>query len=154
MICFSTGNCVADSTSSWTGGALGPPWTRAIAALGASPELSLRSLRGSRSPAKGAGRQGRGQGTIWWPHLAPVGGEEATRRRGVAAAGARWWGRSREAGRGRGGAREAGILGLLYIGQGDEVKGQGRKSGGRRWVFITGRFETEKEREGRCSCTA
>jgi hypothetical protein len=27
------------STSSWTGGALGPPWTHAIAALGASPEL-------------------------------------------------------------------------------------------------------------------
>jgi hypothetical protein len=43
-----------------------------------------------------------------------------------------------------------GALRVLYIGQGDEVRGQGRKSGGRRWVFNTGRFETEKEREGRC----
>jgi hypothetical protein len=46
-----------------------------------SPELGLRPLRGSRSPAKGAGR---GRGTGWRPHLAPVGDEEATRRRGVA----------------------------------------------------------------------
>jgi hypothetical protein len=42
-----------------------------------------------------------------------------------------------------------GALGVLYICRGDEVRGQGRKSGGRRWVFNTGRFETEKEREGR-----
>jgi hypothetical protein len=47
--------------SSWTGGAFGPPWTHAIAALGASLELSLQALRGSRSPGKGAGRRRRGQ---------------------------------------------------------------------------------------------
>jgi hypothetical protein len=47
-----------------------------------------------------------------------------------------------------------GPLGVLYIGQGDEVRGRGRKSGGRRWVFNTGRFETEKEREGRYSGAA
>jgi hypothetical protein len=90
----------------WTGGALGPPWTHAIAALGASRELGLRPSRGSRSPAKGAGRRRRGRGTVWWPHLAPAGGEEAARWRGVPAAGARWWGHAREAGRGRGGAGE------------------------------------------------
>jgi hypothetical protein len=50
-----------------------------------SPELGLRPLRGSRSPAKGAGRRRRGRGTGWRPHLAPAGDEEATRRRGVAA---------------------------------------------------------------------
>jgi hypothetical protein len=48
----------------------------------------------------------------------------------------------------------AGALGVLYIGRGDEVRGRGRKSGGRRWVFNIGRFETEKEREGRRSGTA
>jgi hypothetical protein len=47
-----------------------------------------------------------------------------------------------------------GALGVLYIGRGDEVRGQRRKSGGRRWVFNTGRFETEKEREGRRSGAA
>jgi hypothetical protein len=74
------------------------------------------------------------------------------------AAGARRWGRARKAGRGRGGAGEgwhgSGILGVLYIGRGDEVRGQGRKSSDWRWVFNTGGFETEKEREGRCSGTA
>jgi hypothetical protein len=69
------------------------------------------------------------------------------------AARARRWGRGREAGRGRGGAGERwhglGILGVLYMGQSDEVRGRGRKSGDRQWVFNTGRFETEKEREGR-----
>jgi hypothetical protein len=44
-----------------------------------------------------------------------------------------------------------GALGVLYISPGDEVRGWGRKSSGRKWIFITGRFETEKEREGRCS---
>jgi hypothetical protein len=53
-----------------------------------SPELGLQPLRGSRSPAKGAGRWRRGRGTGWRPHLAPVGDEVATRRRG-AVAGAR-----------------------------------------------------------------
>jgi hypothetical protein len=47
-----------------------------------------------------------------------------------------------------------GALGVLYIGRGDEVRGQGRKSGGRRWVFNTDRFEIEKEREGRRSGAA
>jgi hypothetical protein len=56
-----------------------------------SPELGLRPLRGSRSPAKGAGRRRRGRGTGWRPHLVPAGDEGATRRRGVVAvAGARW----------------------------------------------------------------
>jgi hypothetical protein len=44
-----------------------------------------------------------------------------------------------------------GALRVLYIGRGDEVRGQGRKSGGRRCVFNTSRFETEKERERRHS---
>jgi hypothetical protein len=80
-----------DSTSLWTGGAFGPPWTRAIAAHGASLELGLRPLRGSRSPAKGAGRRQWGRGTIWRPHLAPTGDLEAAGRRGVATVvGARW----------------------------------------------------------------
>jgi hypothetical protein len=150
-------NAWTDSTSSWTGGALSSPWTRAIATLGASPELGLGPLWGSRSPAKGVGRRGRGWGNIWQPHLAPTGGDEVARRRGVTAARARRWGCARGAGRGRGGAGEgwhgSGILRVLYIGQGDEVRGRGRKSGGRRWVFSTGCFETEKEREGRCSGT-
>jgi hypothetical protein len=47
-----------------------------------------------------------------------------------------------------------GALGVLFIGRGDEVRGQGRKSGDRRWVFNTDRFETEKEREGRRSGAA
>jgi hypothetical protein len=47
-----------------------------------------------------------------------------------------------------------GALGVLYIGRGDEVRGRGRKSGGRRWVFNTGRLETEKGREGRRSGAA
>jgi hypothetical protein len=50
-----------------------------------SSELGLRPLRGSRSPAKGAGRRRRGRGTGWRPHLAPAGDEEAARRRGVVA---------------------------------------------------------------------
>jgi hypothetical protein len=50
-----------------------------------SPELCLRPLRGSRSPAKGSGRWRRGRGTGWRPHLAPAGDEEAARRRGVVA---------------------------------------------------------------------
>jgi hypothetical protein len=50
-----------------------------------SPELGLRPLRGSRSPAKGAGRRRRGRGTGSQPHLAPASHEEASRRRGVAA---------------------------------------------------------------------
>jgi hypothetical protein len=50
-----------------------------------SPELGLRPLRGSRSPAKGAGRRRRGRGTGWRPHLASAGDEEAARRREVAA---------------------------------------------------------------------
>jgi hypothetical protein len=74
------------------------------------------------------------------------------------AARARWWGRAREAGRGRGGAGEgwhgSGILRVLYIGRGNEVRGRGRKSGDRWWVFNTDRFETEKEREGRRSGAA
>jgi hypothetical protein len=79
MICFSTGKCVDQFHEPWTGGAFGPPWTRAIAVLRASSELGLRLLRGSRSPAKGAGRQRRGRGTVWWPHLALTGDEEAAR---------------------------------------------------------------------------
>jgi hypothetical protein len=47
-----------------------------------------------------------------------------------------------------------GDLEVLYIGRGNEVRVRGRKSGGRRWVFNTGHFETEKEREGRRSGTA
>jgi hypothetical protein len=47
-----------------------------------------------------------------------------------------------------------GILGVLYMGRSDEVRGRGRKSGDRQWVFNTGRFETEKEREGRRSGAA
>jgi hypothetical protein len=47
-----------------------------------------------------------------------------------------------------------GALEVLYIGWGDEVRGRGRKSSGRRWVFNTGRFETEKVREGRRSGAA
>jgi hypothetical protein len=47
-----------------------------------------------------------------------------------------------------------GALGVLYIGRGDEVRGRGRKSGDRRWVFSTDYFETEKEREGRRSGAA
>jgi hypothetical protein len=43
---------------------------------------------------------------------------------------------------------------VLYVGWGDEVRGRGRKSGGRRWVFYTGYFEIEKEREGRRSGAA
>jgi hypothetical protein len=53
------------------------------------------------------------------------------------AARAQRWGHAREVGRGRGGAGEGwhglGIHGVLYIGRGDEVRGRGRKSGGRRW---------------------
>jgi hypothetical protein len=33
-----------------------------------------------------------------------------------------------------------GALRVLYIGWGDEVRGRGRKSGSRWWVFNTGRF--------------
>jgi hypothetical protein len=77
MIFFLLENACTNSTSSWTGGAFGPPWTCTIAALGASPKLGLRPLWGSRSPAKGAGTQWRGQGTIWRPHLALVGDEDA-----------------------------------------------------------------------------
>jgi hypothetical protein len=47
-----------------------------------------------------------------------------------------------------------GALGVLYIGRGDEVRGLERKSSGRRWVFNTSRFETEKKREGRRSGAA
>jgi hypothetical protein len=47
-----------------------------------------------------------------------------------------------------------GALGVLYVGRGDEVRGRGRKSGGRWWVFNTSHFETEKEREGRRSGAA
>jgi hypothetical protein len=70
----------------------GPPQTHAITTIGASPELGLRPLRGSTSPAKGAGMWRRGQGTIWRPHLELAGGEEAARWRGVAVAGAQRWG--------------------------------------------------------------
>jgi hypothetical protein len=44
----------------------------------------------------------------------------------------------------------SGILRVHYICRGDEVRRRGRKSGSRRWVFNTGYFEIEKEREGRC----
>jgi hypothetical protein len=53
--------------------------------------------------------------------------------------------RERRSGRGWHGS---GILRVLYIGQGNEVRGRGRKSGGRWWVLNTGRFEIEKERGG------
>jgi hypothetical protein len=43
---------------------------------------------------------------------------------------------------------DVGALGVLYIGRGDEVRGRGRKRGGRWWVFNTGRFAIEKERDG------
>jgi hypothetical protein len=77
--------------SSWTGGDFGPPWTHAIAVLGATPEIGLRLLQGSTSSAKGAGRWRRGRGTVWRPHLAPTGDEEAAQRRGVVAVvEARW----------------------------------------------------------------
>jgi hypothetical protein len=86
-----------------------------------------------RSPAKGAGRQRRGRGTVWWPHLAPAGGEEATRWRGVAAAGAWRWGCAREAGRGRGGAGEGwmvrGSLGSYYRLWGGYWRGGRREEG-------------------------
>jgi hypothetical protein len=42
-----------------------------------------------------------------------------------------------------------GVLGVLYIGQGDKVRVRGRM----RMVSAVG-FETEKEREGRCSSAA
>jgi hypothetical protein len=42
-----------------------------------------------------------------------------------------------------------GVLGVLYIGQGDKVRVRGRM----RMVSAVG-FETEKEREGRCSGAA
>jgi hypothetical protein len=49
------------------------------------------------------------------------------------AARARRWGRAREAGRGGAGERwhGLGILGVLYMGRGDEVRGRRRKSGDR-----------------------
>jgi hypothetical protein len=64
--------------------------------------------------------------------------------------GSGWSNLSREMGQGN----VVGALGVLYIGRGDEVRGQGKKSGGRRWVFNTSHFETEKEREGRHSGAA
>jgi hypothetical protein len=64
--------------------------------------------------------------------------------------GSRWSDLSREMGLGN----AVGSLGVLYIGWGDEVRGQGRKTSGRWWVFNTGHFKAEKVREGRCSGTA
>jgi hypothetical protein len=57
--------------------------------------------------------------------------------------------RERRSGRGWHGS---GILRVLYIGQGNEVRGRGRKSGGRWWVLNTGRFEIEKERGETLGC--
>jgi hypothetical protein len=71
------------------------------------------------------------------------------------AAGAQWWGRAREVRRGRGKAGEgwhgSGILRVLYIGRGDEVRGLGRKSGGRRLMalFRVGRKWGKGKRKGR-----
>jgi hypothetical protein len=79
MICFLLENAWTDSMSPWTSGALGPPWTHTIVVLGGSPELSLIPLWGSWSPAMGVGRRRRGRGTIWRPHLALAGDEEAAR---------------------------------------------------------------------------
>jgi hypothetical protein len=49
---------------------------------------------------------------------------------------------------------DVGALEVLYLGWGDEVRGQGKKSSGRWWVFNTGHFEARKERDGRRLGTA
>jgi hypothetical protein len=45
---------------------------------------------------------------------------------------------------------DVGALEVLYLGWGDEVRGQGKKSSGRWWFFNTGHFKARKERDGRC----
>jgi hypothetical protein len=62
-------------------------------------------------------------------------------------AGARRWGRAREAGRGRGGAGEgwhvSGILGVALIGSGEDTGGAaGERKGRHQWWPVVGAFKT------------
>jgi hypothetical protein len=79
MICFSTGKCMDrfhELVDRWCFRSTMDPHH---SPLRASPELGLRPLWGLRLPVKGAGRWRRGQGTVWRPHLALTGDEEAAR---------------------------------------------------------------------------
>jgi hypothetical protein len=63
------------------------------------------------------------------------------------AAGARRWGRAREAGRGRGGAGEGwhglGILEVAFIGSGEDTGGAaGERKGRHQWRPVVGAFKT------------
>jgi hypothetical protein len=57
QIIFQLENTWTDSTSSWTGGAFGPPWTRGQSSTGAR-----RSSTSSRSGARGHRLRVRGGG--------------------------------------------------------------------------------------------
>jgi hypothetical protein len=142
-------------------------WTQWTTRAGRSTVDSDSRLQVSSSELPLPGGSGRGGSTGWLQHEeGPVGNltEGFTSRldgeaRLTAVESIRWWWSSVDKLLSSGWtdlSREMrlgnvlGPLGVLYIGRGDEVRGRGRKSGGRRWVFNTSRFETEKEREGRC----
>jgi hypothetical protein len=63
QIIFQLENVWTDSTSSWTGGAFGPPWTRRQSAAGAR-RSAHRVLRGGRGRRRGAHR-GKNQAVRW-----------------------------------------------------------------------------------------
>jgi hypothetical protein len=118
----------------------------------------LRSSASGRSGARGHWLRVRGGGggvgepfgglSLHWRAVRRRHDEEGWRRPEFGSGGA-----LERLGEGEGWHR-SGILGVLYIGRGDEVRGRGRKISGRRWVLNTDRFEIEKEREGRRSGAA
>jgi hypothetical protein len=57
QIIFQLENAWTDSTSSWTGGAFGPPWTCGQSAAEARRSAHRVALRGSKAHRGGAGRE-------------------------------------------------------------------------------------------------
>jgi hypothetical protein len=57
QIIFQLENAWTDSTSTWTGGAFGPPWTRGESAAGARRSAHRAVLRGAKAHRGGAGRE-------------------------------------------------------------------------------------------------
>jgi hypothetical protein len=78
QIIFQLENAWTDSTSSWTGGAFGPPWTRGQSTAEARRSTHRAVLWGTKAHHGGAGRQ---RATVWSSPRPKSGGVVARLRR-------------------------------------------------------------------------